>query len=381
MRVGTAGFVGARLTEARQARGLTQTGLSQLTGIRGQSISHYEQGRQSPSPEALEVICEKLDLPERYFLRLVSDLSNGKTRFRSSNSRARLARLQAASRLNWVVEITQYLAQYVDLPAPQIPTLRVPSGTAAADAAIEQAAAMCRQQFDVGSGPVTDMLVLLENAGCTVSQFILDRVLGGSCSCWARGTPYIVLQPRTGVGRLQLDAAHELGHLVLHRDVEREGTQDPELHRILELEADRFARAFLLPERTFGKEVWAATIDALLSLKRQWRCPVEAMIYRCGEIGRFSQDEVRRALINLTRRGWKTGGEPFEDPPPTPPRLLARSMMLLLDEGVRDRHSILTDLGLAAADIEELAGLPAGFFAGHVPQLPQALRLRSESIP
>src|ERR1700739_2797618 len=95
MRVGTPGFVAERLTEAREARGLAQTALAELTGIKSQSISHYEQGRQSPSPEALALLCDKLDLPERYFLQPYPRHSCEGIFFRSFRAQARAERIRA----------------------------------------------------------------------------------------------------------------------------------------------------------------------------------------------------------------------------------------------------------------------------------------------
>jgi transcriptional regulator with XRE-family HTH domain len=69
MRVGTAGFVGQRLIEGREARGLSATSLAELIGISSQNISQYEHGNQSPSPEIMDRICEKLNLDLRFFLR------------------------------------------------------------------------------------------------------------------------------------------------------------------------------------------------------------------------------------------------------------------------------------------------------------------------
>ena len=53
MRVGTPGFVGARLAEARQARGLNGTELADLIGVSPQSVSQYEHEKQRPSPDML----------------------------------------------------------------------------------------------------------------------------------------------------------------------------------------------------------------------------------------------------------------------------------------------------------------------------------------
>lgn len=54
MRVGTPGFSGQRLREAREARGLTAISVSELAEVSVQAVYHYESGRMSPSPDVLE---------------------------------------------------------------------------------------------------------------------------------------------------------------------------------------------------------------------------------------------------------------------------------------------------------------------------------------
>jgi Zn-dependent peptidase ImmA (M78 family)/transcriptional regulator with XRE-family HTH domain len=353
MRIGTPGFVAARLTEAREARGLAQIALAEITGIKSQSISHYEQGRQSPSPEALALLCEKLELPQNYFLRPSPRYTAEGVFFRSYRHASRGARLKAVRRLNWLKEIAAYLGRHLDLPVAAIPFR---TGD------VEQAAEHCRETLELGAGPVNDMTLLLENLGCIVSRSSADAEVEGSHSQWANGKPFVMLAESTCSGRIRFDAAHELGHL--------------EMHRLTEVQADRFARAFLLPAKMFGQEVWAPTIDALVSLKKIWNCPVSEMIARCGEIGVFDKDQVRRALVNHSRRGWKSR-EPNADVPPESPKLLARGIRLLISEGGRHPHTVLTDLGLAPADVEDLACLPRGYFAGCSVRNETALRLRT----
>jgi Zn-dependent peptidase ImmA (M78 family)/transcriptional regulator with XRE-family HTH domain len=373
MRVGTPGFIAQRLTEAREARGYAQTALSELTGIKSQSISHYEQGRQSPSPEALVLLCEKLDVPERYFLRPMPDHSMRGIFFRSLRPQTRAIRIKAERRLSWMKEIAAYLRRQVDLPAPSLPDYPIRAVTPCIE--IDRIAGTCREHFRLGYGPISGITVLAENLGCIISRGFSDGESEDACSHEGGGTPYILLGGNVCPNRMRFDIAHELGHLVMHRAQDAE-TADHDTHRTLEQQADRFARAFLLPAQTFGREVWAPTIDALLSLRKQWNCPIGAMVTRCGEIGAFDTDQVRRASANLVRRGWKSG-EPQEDSGPREtPQLLARCIRLLIEGGVTDRHTMLADLSLSPFDIENLAGLPRHYFSEIEMPMPFHLKLR-----
>ena len=68
MPVGTPGFVGIRLREARETRQMTGTILSELTGVSVQSISAYETGKVTPPAEILERLADKLNFKDKLFL-------------------------------------------------------------------------------------------------------------------------------------------------------------------------------------------------------------------------------------------------------------------------------------------------------------------------
>ena len=58
------------------------------------------------------------------------------------------------------------------------------------------------------------------------------------------------------------------------------------------------------------------------------------------------------------------------------PRLLSRSVRLLVDEGVRTREQLLDDFRLPAADVESLCGLPRGFMTSGGADLVSLPRLK-----
>ena len=112
MKVGTPGFVGSRLAEARQARGLNGTGLAELIGVTPQSVSQYEHGRQSPSPEMLGLIAEKLNMPLSYFMLKQRTDEVNPIFWRGRSTATQAARSRAEIRLIWMREIIDYLTGF-----------------------------------------------------------------------------------------------------------------------------------------------------------------------------------------------------------------------------------------------------------------------------
>ena len=67
----------------------------------------------------------------------------------------------------------------------------------------------------------------------------------------------------------------------------------------------------LLPETDFLDELYAPTLDGMLSLKEQWGVSVAAMIMRCQSLDLLDDFSSKRMWMNYTRRGWRKG-EPFD---------------------------------------------------------------------
>lgn len=385
MRIGTPGFSGARLAEAREARGLTQTALADLTGIKIQSISAYEQGRQSPSPEGLLSLAEKLNVPERSFLRPPSSHSIERIQYRSLSSATKMARTRAERKHGWLKEIAAYLREYVDFPVINLPQFSLPASPDQISARmIESIADECRVFWGLGFGPISDVVRLMENSGVIISRFYLGTETMDGLSQWdeASQSPFVILGADKGSAcRSRFDAAHELGHLILHRHLEDRQIKNPVTHKLLESQAHRFSSAFMLPERTFTQEVWAPTLDTFLSLKKHWRCSIAMMIYRCEELRMLSEEQVKRTRINLSRRGWRSEEPLDKQLVPEQPQMLRSCIELLVEEGEKTREQIVQELRMNPLDIEELACIPRGYFSGVMVMEKPDIKLKESKKP
>jgi Zn-dependent peptidase ImmA (M78 family) len=96
-----------------------------------------------------------------------------------------------------------------------------------------------------------------------------------------------------------------------------------------------FAGALLLPAESFSTEVWSPSLNAFLALKERWRVSIGAMVKRCSALGIISDEYERRIWKYYSARSWRRS-EPLDDVlQPECPRLLARSIQLLVDQRVR----------------------------------------------
>jgi Zn-dependent peptidase ImmA (M78 family) len=156
--------------------------------------------------------------------------------------------------------------------------------------------------------------------------------------------------------RKLFNLAHELAHLVLHNAIE---VNSRNLDR-MENHANRFAGAFLMPRRTFAREIANTTIDYFLSLKGRWRVAVAAMIYRCKELGILNPDQVKYLWKQMNARGIRKK-EPLDNAfALSKPTVLASAAQMVIDNKIKLPAQIAEDLLMNADDIESICALPPG---------------------
>jgi len=245
----------------------------------------------------------------------------------------------------------------VNFPAVTLPELIGPKGGAAySHTEIEDAAIACRRHWGLGDGPIANVVALLESKGVVIARSEFGNETVSAFSFWEGTRPFIFLgADRESACRSRFDAAHELGHLLLHRGVDANDLEDG-VNRI-EDEAHRFASAFLLPETSYPLEVFSSRIATFLHLKRRWKVSAAAQIYRCSELDILDEDQVLNLRKQMSAKRWRKH-EPLDDTiKPELPSVMEKSVRLLLDSGMKTVSDILGGIKLARATIEALLGI------------------------
>ena len=377
-RSGIKGFESDRLSQILAARRLSQAQLASLVGVSPATVSKWRSGTQTPEHETLVRLAGVVNVSPEWFTRAPSpELSL--PLFRSNANAHAKARSMLKARVEWAQDIALALSEFVDYPALKLPIRQFEDPDEITPDEIELVAGECRTLWRIGSMAVPDLALAVESAGVILirEETGVEKIEGLSAWSNALGHPLIFLSADKANGyRSRFDLAHELGHLILHRFITRPTERDR--HKQLEDQAHRFAGAFLLPAETFAGEVCTpqVTLDSLLLLKRRWGVSVGAIIMRLHALG-IIDDEAKQSLFKQRSARWGSKSEPYDhDRPPEQPRLLRRTIDLLVEENVMPLDSIPRHIGLAAHDIEMLAGLPEGYFQGK-PKVVQLARLRS----
>lgn len=364
-RGGVQGFQKDRLSQILAARRLTQVQLASMVDVSPATVSKWRAGTQAPERDALERLAGVVNVTPEWFTR-APGAKLSLPLFRSNASAHVAARAMLEARLEWAQDVAAALMEYVDYPDVNLPSRDYTEPEQITNEDIEKAACECRDLWRLGRSAIQDLALAVEGAGVIVvrEETGIAQIEGLSAWSEALGRPLILLSADKNNGyRSRFDLAHEVGHLVLHRHIQR--TTDNARHKLMEAQAHRFAGAFLLPAETFASEVHVPpTLDDLLLQKRRWGVSAAAIIMRLTALELLDDDG---ALILHKRRSARWGGksEPGdEDRRPEQPRLLRRTIDLLVEEKVMPLDAIPRHIGLAAGDVEALAGLPRGYFQG-----------------
>lgn len=286
-------FSPSRLRVARKRRGLNKTQLAELIGVELRSVTGFERGDYEPSTQTLGHIAAALRFPAPFFSG--PDLHEPTNRTASFRSMARMAAARREAALAsgaLAFLLSDWIEARFDLPRPDLLDLREEDP--------ETAAMVLRQHWILGEKPVRNVVHLLESRGVRVYSMAEDTAEVDAFSLWRENTPFVFLNTRKSAERSRFDAAHELGHLVLHRHDEPRG-------REAEQQANRFASAFLMPRGSvLAHAPMLPTVETLVRLKRHWVVSVGALAYRLNALGLLSEWTYRGLCIEMGQRGYRT---------------------------------------------------------------------------
>jgi len=340
-----------RLTLARELRGKTKVQVARAVEKSPSAISQFESGRTRPDAQTVGRLAMDLGVRPGIFAKPSGAplIATDNCHFRSLRSASQKDRRSLLATGTLLCDLVNLLEDHVDFPRERVSDL---AADAASPEEIEGVAVEVRRAWGLGLGPIPTMLKLLEGKGVIVTCIPAACAQVDAFSAWNDHRPLVFLVTAKGSrSRARFDAAHELGHLVLHADVT---TASPEAER----EANRFASAFLLPKDSFLRECPSyLNWDHLYELKRRWRVSVAAIVKRAFDLGKLSNASYRRAFVRLSQTGERKQ-ETREEPPAEYPTLIRDAVRLVSEDFPL---SVLCEhLGVYGPDLESLLSQVSG---------------------
>lgn len=293
-------FDGDRLSLARRLRRLTRTALAAGATVSAAAITQFERNQSRPTTATAAQLALHLGLPLEFFQRgaAIPRIPTEAAHFRSLRSTPAISRDRALAFAELSAAVVNMLEEYIDFPDLAIPTHPVDS--AISPEQIRDIAADVRSALRIPPGPVPHMVRTLEAAGAVVFT-MSEEVASHEVDAFSTDTgrrPLVLLSPsKNDRARSRFDAAHELGHLVMHPDVEPGS-------KTVEEQAQTFASQFLAPDDELLPDLpdkldW----EVLMAAKQKWKLSLRALAFRTHRLGLWSDAVYLRANKRLSFEG------------------------------------------------------------------------------
>ena len=357
-------FNPSRLVLARKRRGLTKVTLGQRAGITPKALGDFESGRLTPSTDAIEQIASVTMFPPSFFYRPgVDEPMKEWVSFRSLSTMTAGQRDAALAAGALAFELSAWIERQFELPAPHLPDLR--------DFAPDKAAIALRAEWGIGERPIGNLVNLLESEGVRVFSLAERRKHVDAHSLWYKNLPFMFLNTTKTPEHSRMDAAHELGHLVLHQHGVPRG-------RNVEKDAQAFASVFLMPEgsvRAAAPRTVAPSFQELANLKLRWRVSLGSLAHRLHSLGLLTEYSYRGIFIQLSRYGRSKEPNGIER---ETSQVFAKVFGALKADGI-SKADAAKQLDLYTDDVEALVfglSITPVIESGHPVQDPQAIERR-----
>lgn len=307
------------VTLARGYAGVTQKELADLINRSQSFVARLERFEFDPEPLAGELarafVARGFRFPESYFVTRGFTQPDSAITFRKRaacpapvRDRAVFYAVMAAS------SVAPLVGRFVKYPPCDIPLMPVDWNRAEHDARRigAEAAKSLRAYWGLGWGPISDVIRLVESKGVRVFYVRERSEHLDAFAFWSRDIPFIFLnQNQPDPARLRFDLAHELGHLVMHRDVEMDLRTKGHSLDIIENMAHGFAAEFLAPWEAFRQEAPVVPdLGRLGHLKARWRMSMQAMVKHMHSNGALSDASYSNAFRRFAALGYRRGPEP-----------------------------------------------------------------------
>jgi Zn-dependent peptidase ImmA (M78 family)/transcriptional regulator with XRE-family HTH domain len=335
-----------RLSLARKRRRFSARALAERTGLAVDTISRLENGANPPDETTVAKFVAALGFPTAFFYDPdPEDIDTGAVSFRSFTKLSARERDAAISAGSLGLQLSIWVDQRFSLPKPNLLDLSYETDPQAA-------AHSMRQFWGIGEKPIGNLMGLLETNGLRLFSLSENTASVNAFSFWRDDKPYVFLNNFKTAESSIFDAAHELGHLVMHKH------GDPKETRSAEREANSFASAFLMPANDVKARVpRRVTIDVLLKAKMRWRVSAMAMAYRLSALGLLSDWQYKSLCIELGKRGYRSS-EPMGIERET--SLIWRKVLGQLWSEKTTKNDIAADLHLPLDELEGLIWNLAG---------------------
>lgn len=284
---------------AREERGLSQKALAEALSVAQSEISKVESGKKVPGEEFVCKAAAFFGYMPTFFAQTDVVLPEGGIlhRKRSALSATDRARIEAEAKAR-MLDVSA-LAKCQEAFASDLPARDERSPV--------EMARHLRKEWSVPSGPIDNLSLLVERHRVLILAFdfgtdLLDAFAVPQPDPDAPVCIAFNTNPAFPPDRHRFTLAHELGHVVLHRDEFADESDE----KRQEKEANEFAGEFLAPATDIREDLAPPlTFARLRELKAKWKMSMGALVHRAQDIGMIKKSEASRIWFLFGRYGYR----------------------------------------------------------------------------
>ena len=307
-----------RLQNARKVSGMSQAELASkmselqsvcpamYKGVSSTAIEKYENGVMVPDNDIIMVTIAKALNTNVANLRRPFRVTIGEFDFRKKSKLGKKSveriKIMARQRIEKYVEVERLLNEEIGCKVDFCHLVVRNRNDARA------IAYKLRQEWNMGIGPISNAINLLENNGVKVIEVEEDPELFDGTSSMVDGIPVVVLNANVGdtsnpkhhntYERRNLTLFHELGHQLMNI---ADDIEDKEKENI----CNAFASEFLIPSemfiKIFGPKRTGISFFELKDVQREYGISARALMYKASELGVITPSRYKYFNISLNK--------------------------------------------------------------------------------
>lgn len=368
------GFNGIRLKEARLFHQKTIVEIAEMLNVTKQTIFKYENGNSTPDQSVVFKIVKELEFPTEFFYMRDSISMRFKEGVLPNNylfsKKEREALIQHQK---YLVVIREYLENNIIFP-------KLNWNLSGKNLTPQGYAKYIRNYWKLGNKKITSMTNLLEKNGFVLSTKLIsnNKIETYSSTVFIKNNKYrvIILDENLSFYDRQINLAIELGHWLLHGDINNiQNLTNKETNKLNE-EAYEFALHFLMPVEILEKNLINKTeLDMYSNLKVLWNMSVQTILSYSRLTDNISVQEYKKLKRQYNYRDWNKT-EPIDiESDKNIPILLRQSIELLIEndviEGYEIPMAITKEFGISLSSdlIEKITKVKKGALKYREPQI------------
>ncbi|MBN1067157.1 ImmA/IrrE family metallo-endopeptidase [Clostridium botulinum] len=356
---------GQRIKQGRILRGLSQEQLGKKVGVTRQAISNCEKDNINLSTTNLLKLSETLDLPLSFFYRIPEEDNSDNIIFFRSKDIPKKTKEQLREEINiFDKEIVKYFEKFVKLPSINLPDLSDILEGKSYNYRKETIMDICkriREHWGIGNKPIDNLAYLLQVNGFIISRQYINQDKTDAFSQNIDDKKYIFISGNKECAvRSRFDLAHELGHLVLHNNIDKDDFEE----KIIEKDADSFASELLYPSEIFLEDIqdYSLGFERFIELKEKWKVSIQLLVRKCKDLKVISDEKYIYFQKRISFNRWRKN-EPLDNRIVSEkPRLFEDVIELLIEKEILTKKDLLVNINLDKKDIIKYCNLDENFF-------------------